>query len=243
MLKIANKTLVLASVWTVVFCAHSFAGELFDDFTRDELAEDVWWIKTTGKAVTEVKSGELILSSTGVGDSIYLFYREPIPPGEPITVEVRINLMGNPDDGWWGFLRDFTGDSHVNTIINDMKDATMFFVSGGGGSAMPRGEDGNRAGDVRIDAEEFHIMKIEVTDKKYFMEIDGEEVHDGDRTDGTYTNRVFYITPDGFDSHYGPASYVVDWIRLIGPTIPDRHIAVEPLSKLPIAWGRIKRLR
>lgn len=234
-----KKALIFASAW-VTLCAPSFAGELFDDFLLDELDGDAWWVKTTGKAVAEVKNGQLILSSFDVEDSIFLFYKEPIPPGEPITMEVRINLKANPNDGWFGFLRDFPGDSHVNTIINTLKDATMFFVPGGGGTAQPRGEDGQRAGDLRIKADEFHTFKIEVTDKDYHMEIDEKEEHKGSREDAQYTNRVFYITPDGFDSHYGQASYIVDWIRLSGPTIPQRTIGVDASDRLPITWGRIR---
>lgn len=236
-----NKTLVFMSAWMTAFCVSSFAGELFDDFVLDELDGDAWWVKTTGEAVAEVKNGELILSSFDVGDSIFLFYKEPIPPGEPITMEVRMNLKTNPDDGWFGFLRDFPGDSHVNTLINTLKDATMFFVYGGGGATQPRGEDALREADVYIKADEFHTFKIEVTDKEYRMEIDGDEVHEGKRNDAQYTNRVFYITPDGFDSHYGQASYVVDWIRLSGPTIPQRTIGVGGLGKLSTTWGRMKQ--
>jgi hypothetical protein len=119
----------------------------------------------------------------------------------------------------------------------------MFFVRGGGGMVQPRGEDGLRQGDLGVKVDEFHIFKIEVTGKEYRMEIDGDEVHEGKRNDGQYTNRVFYITPDGFDSHYGQASYVVDWIRLSGPTIPQRTIEVNALNKLPVTWGRMKWLR
>jgi hypothetical protein len=152
-----------------------------------------------------------------------------------------MNLKVNPDDGWFGFLRDFPGDSHVNTLVNTLKDATMFFVAGGGGTAQPRGEDGVREADARLKADEFHIFKIEVTGNKYRMEVDGDEVHEGKRNDDQYTNRVFYITPDGFDSHYGKASYVIDWIRLSGPTIPERNIGVDASDKLPITWGRMKQ--
>jgi len=238
-----SKTLVFVSAWVTVFCASSFAGELFDDFILNELDGDAWWVKTTGEAVAEVKNGELILSSFDVGDSIFLFYKEPIPPGEPITMEVRINLKANVNDGWFGFLRDFPGDSHVNTLINTLKDATMFFVPGGGGTVQPRGEDALREADLGIKADEFHIFKIEVTDNEYRMEIDGKEVHKGKRNDAQYTNRVFYITPDGFDSHYGQASYVVDWIRLSGPTIPQRTIGVDASGKLPVTWGMVKQYR
>jgi len=233
--------LILVFVWITVFCASSFGGELYDDFVLAELSEDVWWAKTTGNATAEVKNGELILFSPNTEDSIFLLYNEEIPPGESITMEARINLKTNLDDTWFGFLQDFPGDSHANNLINPLKDATMFFVSGGGSRIQPRGEDGTTGGDVTVKADEFHIFKIEVTDGEYRMEIDGDKVHSGARTDGKYTNRVIYITPDGFDSHYGDASYIVDWIRLSGPTIPQCVIAVEASGKLPIVWGKVKR--
>jgi len=236
-----KKLLIIMSAWIAVFCAYSFAGELFDDFLTDEVDEDAWWVKTTGNATAEIKNGELILSSHDVPGSIYLLYKEAIPPGEPITVEIRMNLQANPNDGWFGFLKDFPGDSHVNTVINDLKDATMFFVSGGGGQVQPRGEGGARGGNVNIKVEEFHIFKIEITDTKYRIEVDDKEVLDGSRDDGIYTNRAIYIAPDGFDSHYENASFVVDWIRLSGPTIPQRLIAVDALWKLPIVWGKVKQ--
>lgn len=239
-----SKVPIFLFAWIIVFhmASLAFGGELFDDFKLDKLAEDVWWIKKTGKATAEIKNGELILSSFAVADSIYLFYKEEIGRGELITAEVRINLKLNQDDGWLGFMRDFPGDSHLNTLINPLKDATMFFVRGGGGIVQPRGEDGQSAGDLSIKAGEFHIFKIEVTDKEYRMSIDGKEVHNGKRNDVQYTKRVFYITPDGFDSHYGQATYVVDWIRLNGPKIPQRILSFDASEKLPIAWGRIKQL-
>ena len=238
-----NKILFFIFAWITIFCASAFAGELFDDFVLNQPAEDVWWVKTTGKATAEIKSGELTLSSFDVRDSIFLFYKEPIPSGEPITMEVRINLKTNRDDGWLGFFRDFPGDSHVNTLINPLKDnATMFFVRGGGGAVQPRGEDGQNAGDLPVKADEFHTFKIEVTDKEYRMIIDEKEVLRGKRNDASYIKRIFYITPDGFDSHYGPAIYIVDWVRLSGTTIPQRTIGagVDMLDKLPVTWGRMK---
>ena len=235
--------LILASVWIGIFCTLSSAGELFDDFILNEIDEDAWWVKTTGNATAEIKNGELILTSPDTADSIFLLYSETLAPKDPITVEIRMNLKTNIDDGWFGFLQGFPGDSHVNTLINPLKDATMFFAYGGGKQVQPRGEDGVKGGDASIKADEFHTFKIEVTADEYRMEIDEEEVHSGPRTDAKYIDRVFYISPDGFDSHYGDATYVVDWIRLTGPEIPQRIIAVEASGKLPIAWGKAKQLR
>ena len=171
------------------------------------------------------------------------FMDMPVGPqgkGEPITAEVRIDLNTNPDDGWLGFFQDFPGESHNNSIINVMKNVgTMFFVRGGGRSVQPRGEDGKRAADVPIE-KGFHTFKIDVTKKGYTMFIDDKEVLSGNRNDGGYRRRVFYITPDGFDNFYGNATYTVEWIKLSGPGIPNRTVDVTPNGMLPIIWGQIK---
>jgi len=229
------------SLWFLLI-GISWAGVLFDDFKAPRLAEDIWWVKTTGKAKAEIRDGTLVLSSFDVPDSIFLFYREPIGKGEPITVEVRIDVNTNPNDGWLGFFQDFPGKSHNNSIINAMKNVgTMFFVEGGGKSVQPRGEDGKRAALLPLD-EGFHIFKIEVTKNEYRMFMDGKEVLSGNRNDEGYIKRVFYITPDGFDNFYGNATYTVDWVKLSGPGLPDRTVGadVSPRPALAVTWGEIK---
>ncbi len=214
------------------------AGEIFDDFDGDHLNENIWWAKTTGAGNASIEDGQLVLTTTGADeglDSVFLLYRDPIPPGASIKAEIRMNLHGSRFDGWFGFLRDFPGNSHNNRLINSLKDATMFFVNQGGESVQPRGEDGQQEADVQLPEGEFHTYLLEVTTDEYRLSIDGERVHSGARTDSQYQNRVFYVTPDGFDNTYWATIYTVDWIRLSGPSIPNRPTAVTPMS-----WGEVK---
>lgn len=227
-----TRALSFALAWVVSGSAAAWGGELFDDFEGDQLDESIWWAKAWAGGSATLTNGELVLSTQKEEDRIFLLYREAIPPGEAITAELRINVQENEHDGWFGFLRDWQqGDDGLNAL----KDATMFFVNFGSDSVQPRGEDGQREDPVSIEVNQFHTFKIEVTADEYRMSIDDQEVHRGERNDSQYTNRVFYITPDGFACCYGPATYRVDWIRLSGPSIPQYATAVAAKS-----WGEVK---
>ena len=241
--------LFAASVTLFLACAVSYAGTLFDDFTSGEL-EECWEISHTPQAKYEIEDGELILTTEGTEGNIYLWYKEAIPEGEPITIEARINPgtdATTTGDGMVGFLiRKEDAANLPDGTMNAIKEgATYFWVDVSMQEMRIRGELPNSGRKQVVNngfgEDNFFVFKIVVTEDKYTMWLDDEEIQSGDRVDANYTERVFHITPDGSTDHHGPSTWTVDYVRLTGPTIPDSdYSAVDPSGKATTTWGSLK---
>ena len=84
----------------------------------------------------------------------------------------------------------------------------------------------------------FFIFKIELTANKVTMWLDGNEMQSVNRVDANYIERFFHITPDGANDKHGPSTWIVDYIRMTGPKIPELYSnAVEPF-KAPVAIAK-----
>ncbi len=244
-----SRWLFAVSMTLFLACAVSYAGTLFDDFTSGEL-EDVWEIsKTATKAKYEIKDGMLILTTEDIEGTIYLWYKKAIPPGEPITIEARINpgTGANVGDGMVGFLnRKEEAENLDNSTMNGIKKgATYFWVDVSIQEIRMRGEQAggniNQVNHNNFGEDKFFIFKIEVTEDEFTMWFDGEEIQSGDRIDANYTERVFHITPEGATDMHGPSTWTIDYVRLTGPTIPELdYSAVDPSAKATTTWGSIK---
>jgi hypothetical protein len=230
-------------------CAASYAGTLFDDFTSGKL-EDVWEISKTDEAKYEIKNGMLILTTEAIAGTIYLWYKDAIPPGEPIAMEARINpgTGANVGDGMVGFLnKKEEAENLDNDTMNGIKTgATYFWVDVSMQEMRIRGEKAggnNQVNHNNFGEDEFFVFKIEMTDDEYTMYLDDDEIQGGNRFDTNYTERVFHVTPDGATTHHGPSTWTIDYIRLTGPSIPELdYSAVDPSEKATTTWGSIKEV-
>ena len=235
------------SIILLLACAVSFAGTMFDDFTSGTL-EEVWEISKTSQAKYEIKDGTLILKTEAIEGTIYLWYRDAIPPGEPITMEARINpgTSQNVGDGMVGFLnRREEADNLNNDVMNSIKSgATYFWVDVSMQEMRIRGEQpggNNQVNHNNFGEDKFFIFQIEVTEDEFTMLLDDQEIQSGNRIDANYTERVFHVTPDGATNFHGPSTWTVDYVRLTGPTIPELdYSAVDPSAKASTTWGNIK---
>lgn len=243
-----SQWLFAAGMTLILACAVSYAGTMFDDFASGKL-EDVWEIRKTDEAKYEIRNGTLILTTEATEGTIYLWYKEAIPPGEPITMEARINpgTGRNVGDGMVGFLNRKEDAKNLNndTMNGIKKGATYFWVDVSMQEMRIRGEQAggnvNQVNHNNFGEDKFFIFKIEVTKDKFTMWLDGKEIQSGKRIDANYTERVFHITPDGANDMHGPSTWTVDYVRLTGPTIPDLdYRAVEPSGKAATTWGSIK---
>ncbi len=236
------------SITLFLACAVSYAGTMFDDFTSGKL-EEVWEISKTSQAKYEIKDGTLILTTEAIEGTIYLWYRDDIPPGEPITIEARINpgTSQNVGDGMVGFLnRKEEADNLNNDTMNSIKSgATYFWVDVSMQEMRIRGEQpggNNQVNHNNFGEDKFFIFEIEVTEDEFTMLLDNQEIQSGNRVDANYTERVFHITPDGATNFHGPSTWTVDYVRLTGPTIPELdYSAVDPSAKAATTWGNIKK--
>lgn len=126
-----SQWLFAVSMTLFLACAVSYAGTMFDEFTSGKL-EDVWEISKTDKAKYEIKDGTLILTTEATEGTIYLWYKEAIPPGEPVKMEARISpgTGRNVGDGMVGFLnRKEEAENLSNNNMNGIKaGATYFWV-------------------------------------------------------------------------------------------------------------------
>ncbi len=235
------------SMTLLLTCAVSYAGTVFDEFISGNL-EDVWEISKTSKAKYEIKDGTLILSTEAVEGTIYLWYRDAIPPGEPITVEARINpgTSDNVGDGMVGFLnKREEADNLSNNAMNGIKSGgTYFWIDVSMQEMRVRGETpggNNQVNHNNFGEDEFFVFKIEMTEDEFVMLLDDEEIQTGNRADANFPERSFHVTPDGANDMHGPSTWTIDYIRLTGPTIPDLdYSSVEPAGKAAITWGNIK---
>ncbi len=244
-----SQWLFAVSVTLFLVCAVSYAGTMFDDFTSGKL-EDVWEIRKTDEAKYELKDGMLILSTEAIGGTIYLWYKEEIPPGEPVTMEARINPgtdATTTGDGMVGFLnRKEEAENLNNDTMNGIKSgATYFWVDVSMQEMRIRGEQAggnvNQVNHNNFGEDEFFIFTIELTDDEFTMWLDDKEIQSGNRIDANYTERVFHITPDGANDMHGPSTWMIDYVRLTGPTIPELDFsAVDPSAKATTTWGSIK---
>jgi hypothetical protein len=230
-------------------CAVSFAGTMFDDFTSGKL-EEVWEIRKTSQAKYEIKDGMLILKTEATEGTIYLWYNDDIPPGEPVTMEARINpgTSRNVGDGMVGFLnRKEEADNLNNDTMNSIKSGgTYFWVDVSMQEMRIRGErpgGNNQVTHNNFGEDKFFIFEIEITEDEFTMLLDGEEIQSGNRVDANFTERVFHITPDGANDMHGPSTWTVDYVRLTGPAIPELdYSAVDPSAKATTTWGSIKSI-
>jgi len=244
-----SQWLFAVSITLFLACAVSYAGTMFDDFTSGKL-EDVWEIRKTPKAKYEIKNGMLILTTEATEGTIYLWYKEAIPPGKPITMEARINPgtdATTTGDGMVGFLnRKEEAENLNNDTMNGIKaGATYFWVDVSMQEMRIRGEQAggnvNQVNHNNFGEDNFYIFKIEVTEDKFTMWLDDREIQTGKRIDANYKERVFHITPDGANDMHGPSTWTIDYVRLTGPTIPELDFsAVDPSAKAATTWGSIK---
>jgi|GEM_PF-1883002 len=244
-----SRWLFAFSMTLLLTCAVSYAGTLFDDFTSGKL-EDVWEIRKTDEAKYEIKDGTLILKTEDISGTIYLWYKEAIPPGEPVTMEARINPgtdATTTGDGMVGFLNSKEEAKNLNNdTMNGIKSgATYFWVDVSMQEMRIRGEQAggnvNQVNHNNFGEDNFYIFKIEVTEGEFTMWLDDKEIQSGDRIDANYTERVFHITPDGANDMHGPSTWIIDYVRLTGPTIPELDFsAVDPSAKATTTWGSIK---
>lgn len=241
--------LFAVSMTLFMACAISYAGTLFDDFTSGKL-EDVWEIGKTDEAKYEIKNGTLILTTEAIDGTIYLWYKEAIPPGEPITMEARINPgtdATTTGDGMVGFLnrKEETDGLNIDNVNGIKKGATYFWVDVSMQEMRIRGEKAggsvNQVKNNNFGEDKFFVFKIEVTEDKFTMWLDDKEIQSGNRIDANYTERVFHITPDGTFEAHGPSTWIVDYVRLTGPSIPELDYSpVEPSGKATTTWGSIR---
>jgi hypothetical protein len=229
-------------------CSVSYSGTLYDEFLSGTL-EDVWEISKTDKANYEIKDGELILSTEATEGNIYLWYGEAIPPGEPITIEARINpgTSDNIGDGMVGFLnkKEDAGNLNNDGMNGIKKGGTYFWVDVSLQEMRIRreiaGNSHNQVTHNGFGEDNYYVFKIELTADEVAMWLDDWEVQSGDRIDANFTERAFHVTPDGATDLHGPSTWTIDYIRLTGPTIPDAdYSAVEPSGKAATTWGNIK---
>ncbi len=239
--------LFVVSMILFLVCAFSYAGTLYDEFTSGKL-EDVWEISKTAEGKYEIKDGTLILTTEEIAGTIYLWYKDAIPAGEPVTFEARINpgTGKNVGDGMVGFLnRREEAENLDNTTMNAIKTgATYFWVDVTMQEMRIRGETpggNNQVNHNNFGEDDFFVFKIEVTEDEFTMWLDDEEIQSGDRIDGNYTDRVFHVTPDGATNFHGPSTWTIDYIRMTGPTIPEiDYSPVEPAGKVAVTWGSVK---
>ncbi|MFC1714307.1 hypothetical protein ACFL6S_11620 [Candidatus Poribacteria bacterium] len=235
------------SVILFLFCAVSYAGTIYDEFMSAEL-EDVWEITKTPDAKYEIKDGMLILSTEATAGNIYLWYKDAIPPGEPVTIEARINpgTAESVGDGMVGFLNKKEDAENLNNdAMNGIKNGgTYFWVDVAMQEMRIRGETpggNNQVNHNNFGEDNFFIFKIEVTEDEFTMWLDDEEIQSGDRIDTNFPERAFHVTPDGANDMHGPTMWTIDYVRLTGPTIPDLDFsAVDPTAKSATTWGSIK---
>lgn len=241
--------LFAVSVTLLLACAVSYAGTLFDEFKSDKL-QDVWEIRKTAKAKYEIKDGTLILTTEGTEGTIYLWYKEAIPPGQPITMEARINpgTAKNVGDGMVGFLnrKEEPQNLNNNAMNGIKKGATYFWVDVSKQMMRIRGEKAggnvNQVNHNNFGTDKFFVFKIEVTKAKFTMWLDKKEMQSSNRVDANYKERVFHTTPDGANDQHGPSTWAIDYVRLTGPTIPDLDFNAigDPSGKATTTWGNIK---
>lgn len=240
--------LFAVSIALSLACAVSHAGTLYDDFTSGKL-DDVWEISKTDEAKYEIKDGTLILSTEEIAGNIYLWYKDAIPAGEAVTIEARINpgTAKNVGDGMVGFLNKREEAENLNNdAMNGIKaGATYFWVDVSMQEMRIRGEtaggSNNQVNVNNFGEDEFFVFKIEVTEDKFTMLLDGDEIQSGNRIDANYTERVFHVTPEGATDLHGPCTWTIDYIRISGPTIPEMDLSpVDPVGKAAATWGSIK---
>jgi len=243
-----SRWLFVVGITLFLTCFATYAGTVFDDFSSGELA-DVWEISKTDEGKYQIKNETLILSTEAVAGTIYLWYKDVIPPGEPVTIEARINpgTDDNVGDGMVGFLNKKEDAENLdNNTMNGIKGgATYFWIDVSMQEMRIRretaGGSNEQVTENNFGEDEFFVFAIEVTADDVTMFLDGDEIQTGPRADGNYTDRVFHITPDGATDFHGPSTWTVDYIRLTGPTIPDLDFsAVDPSAKVATTWGSIK---
>ena len=226
----------------------SYAGTLYDEFMSGKL-EDVWEISKTEKANYEIKDGTLILSTLATEGNIYLWYRNAIPPGEPVTVEARINpgTSDNVGDGMVGFLNNMEEASNLNNDnMNAIKAGSSYFWVDVSMQEMrirreTAGNSHNQVTHNGFGEDNYYVFMIELTEDEVTMWLDDWEVQSGPRVDVNYDERSFHVTPEGAIDLHGPCTWTVDYIRMTGPTIPDLDLSsVEPSGKATTSWGSIK---
>lgn len=239
--------LFAVSMTLFLICIASYAGMVYDEFISGNL-EDVWEISKTTKAGYEIKDGTLILSTEATDGAIYLWYRDAIPPGEPVTIEARINpgTSDNVGDGMVGFLnKREEADNLSNNAMNGIKSGgTYFWIDVAMQEMRIRGETpggNNQVNHNGFGEDNYYVFKIEMTENEFTMFLDDEEIQTGNRADANFPERSFHVTPDGANDIHGPSTWTIDYIRLTGPTIPDLDFsAVEPAGKAATTWGNIK---
>ena len=235
------------SITLFLVCAVGYAGTLYDEFISAKL-EDVWEITKTPEAKYEIKDGMLILSTEATAGNIYLWYKDAIPPGEPITIEARINpgTAKSVGDGMVGFLNKKEDAENLNNdAMNGIKKGgTYFWIDVAMQEMRIRGEKpggNNQVNHNNFGEDNFFVFKIEVTKDEFTMWLDDEEIQTGNRVDANFPESAFHITPDGANDMHGPTMWTIDYIRLTGPTIPDLDLsAVDPSGKATTTWGSIK---
>ena len=165
-------------------------------------------------------------------------------------MEARINPgtdATTTGDGMVGFLNSKEEAKNLNNdTMNGIKSgATYFWVDVSMQEMRIRGEQAggnvNQVNHNNFGEDNFYIFKIEVTEDEFTMWLDDKEIQSGDRIDANYTERVFHITPDGANDMHGPSTWIIDYVRLTGPTIPELDFsAVDPSAKATTTWGSIK---
>jgi len=232
-------TFTFMKLWLIIFLCISatianlsFSGEVFDDFNKPTLNNELWVVKTAGKGKFEIKGGKLSLLSPKVPDGVMLYWNDKIAENEFIA-EAKADTSGIKDGGIvLGFIDEMLTPT-VNTTINSHWLA--HFVSRGVAGWYINDDDYSHEGDTKNKTgnETDAIWKIEIKNGKITFYVDNKKIV---TTDKTKTGpRYLTMSPDTYTSHYS-GDLVIDWIKLSSPAI----LSVHPADKLSVTWGFIK---
>lgn len=226
-------------LWLIIFLCTSvtianlsFAGEVFDDFNKSTLNDELWVVKTASKGKYEIRDGKLSLLSPGVSDGIMLYWNHNITEDEFIA-EAKADTSGIKNGGIvLGFIDEILTPT-VNTTVN--AHWLAHFVSRGVAGWYINDDNYSHEGDTKgkTGKETDAVWKIEIKNGKITFYVDNKKIV---TTDKTKTGpRYLTMSPDTYTSHYS-GDLVIDWIKLSSPAI----MSVRPADKLSVIWGVIK---
>jgi hypothetical protein len=210
----------------------SFAGEIFDDFNKPILDDELWVVKTASKGKYEIKDGNLSLLSPGVSDGVMFYWKDNIAEDDFIA-EAKADASGIKDGGIvLGFIDEILTPT-VNTTVN--AHWLAHFVSRGVAGWYINDDNYSHEGDTKdkTGKETDAVWKIEIKNGKISFYVDDQKIVTTDRT--KTGPRYMTMSPDTYTSHYS-GDLVIDWIKLSSPTIR----AVRSADKLSVTWGTIK---
>ena len=204
------------------------AGTIVEEFNSKNVNEDLWEVKSVGKASYEIKDGKIILSSPKPTDGIILYYKEEIKD-EEIIFEVKTDPSGIVNSGYITFMKINT-PPEVSNVYNPLRLAQFRLKS-----------DNYRVRDENIQTvvdgnfgTGMHVFKVEVVENGINFYFEGKLV--AEKVKKIAKTRFFAVSPDPYSDDY-QGTISIEYVKISGPDI----MAVNGIGELACSWGEIKR--